>query len=313
MDFLRKLLAYPGMNFASAPNAATAQQGGFDAGSGAGAGGASGGAGGNQPNNAGSGQPQGGQGGGDGIAQLRTAYESVKKEFEPFQKLNLKPEQITQYSSIYEKTYSQIASIGRQLGYPDNEIVEAMQEDPVATLDFLRNEFAQRQQGGGQHNDQNANLQQLVEQGIEAALAPINERENARMTNEANAVFERTTYQMASEMYKQEGVDISSVPEDEVSLLLSAASEILKYDEDALRALKYEGKTAPIQKAFVEAKTMLDKYYLARSQRSSGGQRAGAPGRAPNGQFQPGQQNGGKRPTLDEIIDNPGVINQKYA
>lgn len=256
---------------------------------------------------------QGGQGGGDGIAQLRTAYELVKKEFEPFQKLNLKPEQIQQYSGIYEKTYSQIASIGRQLGYPDNEIVEAMQEDPVATLDFLRNEFAQRQQGGGQHNDQNANLQQLVEQGIEAALAPINERENARMTNEANAVFERTTYQMASEMYKQEGVDISSVPEDEVSLLLSAASEILKYDEDALRALKYEGKTAPIQKAFAEAKTMLDKYYLARSQRSAGGQRPGASGRAPNGQFQPGQQNGGKRPTLDEIIDNPGVINQKYA
>lgn len=302
MDFLKQLLAFRGLNFATTPGAAVAQQGGGD--------GAGAGSGGGTPAASQSGQ-QGG--GGDGIAQLRTAYESVKKEFEPYQKLNLKPEQIQQYSGIYEKTYTQIASIGRQLGYPDAEIVEAMQEDPVATLDFLRNEFAQRQQGGGQHNDQNANLQQLVEQGIEQALAPINERENVRMTNEANAVFERTTYQMASEMYKQEGLDISNVPEDEISLLLSAASEILKYDEDALRALKYEGKTAPIQKAFTEAKTMLDKYYLARSQRSMGGQRGGAPGRAPNGQFQPGGQQGGKRPTLDEMIDNPGLISQKYA
>jgi hypothetical protein len=217
---------------------------------------------------------------------------------------------------VYEKTYSQIASIGRQLGYPDAEIIEAIQEDPVATLDFLRNEFASRQQGRGEQRDPNANLQELVESRLQEALAPINERENTRMTNEANSVFERTAYQMAGEMYRQEGLDIANVPQEETELLLSATSEILKYDEDALRALKYEGKTAAIQKAFTEAKTMLDKYFIARSQRSgSQVQRGGQPGRAPNGQFQAGQggQGGGKRPTLDEMIDNPALINQKYV
>jgi hypothetical protein len=232
----------------------------------------------------------------------------VKKEFEPYQKLNLKPEQITQHSGVYQKTYEQVASIGRQLGYPDAEIIEALQEDPVATLDFLRNEFAQRQQGRQEQHDPNANLQELVESRVQEALAPINERENTRMTSEANSVFERTAYQMATEMYKQEGLDVANVPPDEMELLLSATSEILKYDEDALRALKYEGKTAPIQKAFTEAKTMLDKYYIARSQRS--GQAVGG-GRAPNGQFQPAQP-GGKRPTLDEMINDPSVINAKY-
>jgi hypothetical protein len=248
-----------------------------------------------------------------GIDQLRTAYEQVKKDFEPYQKLNLQPSQISQYQTVYNRTFEQVGAIGRELGYPDDQIVEAIMEDPIATLRYLENEYAARQQG--QQQQTQLSLQEQINQGIQNAVGPLQERENIRMTNEANALFERTVYNMAGQMYKAEGIDVSQVPEDEISLLTSAASEILKYDDDALRALKYEGKTAAIQKAFQEAKTMLDKYFVARMGRQGNRLAAGAPGglqRGPNGQFQ-SQQSGNRKPTLDEIMDKPEIINPRYA
>ena len=243
-----------------------------------------------------------------GIAQLRTAYEGVKKELEPWSKLNVKPDEVGRFQGVYQKTFEEVAAIGRSLGYPDAEILEALQENPIATLDYLRNELAQAEQQQRQQQPTDRDLRELTQQYVQDAIGPLQARENERMTREANALFERTVYQAAVEAYKTEGIDANSVPPDEMFLLTSAASEILKYDEDALRALKYKGETAAVQKAFTEAKTLLDKYYIARSGRS-GGVRAVSPQRGANGQFQPGA----KKPSLDDIINDPGVISQKYA
>lgn len=280
-----------------------AASGGAPASSGAGAGAAP----------AAAGQPAGAGGPAQGIEQLRTAYETLKKDFEPWQKLNVKPEQVTQYSTVYQKTFEEIAAIGRQLGYPDDEIIEAIQENPVATLDVLRNELRAAQAGGGNQRDPNQALQEVINQRLEEGLSPIKQWHNEQLTAQANQRFEQVAYQMAGELFKTEGIDIANVPADEVDMLMSATSEILKYNEDALRALKYEGKTAAIKEAFNEAKTMLDKYFIARSGRSNGGVRAAAaPGRAPNGQFVPGMRDG-KKVSLDDMMNNPELINPKYA
>jgi hypothetical protein len=298
-------------NFAAAPVATPGADGGAPAGGGQPAGGGA-------PAPAGGGGQPGGAGGDggrvDGLAQLRSAYDALKAEYEPFKALNVKPDQVSQFSTVYQKTFNEVAAIGRELGYPDDELVEALMENPVATLDYLRNEH-QRAQQGQQRPDDGRDLNELIAERIEEAIAPINARENDRMTSEANAVFERTSWQLAADMYKAEGLDIANVPEDETSLLISAASEILKYDDDALKALKYQGKTAGIAKAFNEAKTLLDKYFVARSNRGNGAARPGAGAAAGanrgNGAFKPGFKDG-KRATLDELIDNPGLVNEKY-
>lgn len=266
----------------------------------------------------GAGQPAGGEGsqpaaggqpaagaqpqGDSNIRQLREAYEGIKAKFEPWEKLNLKPEQVTQYSGVYQKVYTAAAEIGRQLGYPDDEISEALATDPIRTLDFLRSQAAQ----GEQNQDGDQDLQELVAQHVEQAIGPIQQRENVRMTNEANALFERTVHGLAVESFKAEGVDVANIPQDEMFMLTSAVSEILKYDPAALQALKYEGKTAAIQKAFTEARGMLDKYYLARA----GRERARVV--PPGGGNQGGQQTNGqqRKPTLDEMIENPSVIDE---
>src|SRR5208337_2478159 len=123
------------------------------------------------------------------------------------------------------------------------EIAEAMAEDPVRTLDFLRNE-AQRIQQGGQQRQGDVDLNDLVSQQVEQAIGPIQKRENLRATNEANALFERTVHSEVASIFKQEGIDVAQIPPDEMFMITSAASEILKYDDTALRDLKYQGKTA---------------------------------------------------------------------
>lgn len=244
---------------------------------------------------------------------LRSAYEQTKRslddlqgKYQPWSQLNVKPEQVGQFQGVYTKVYNEAASVGRELGYPDAEISEALAEDPIRTIEFLRNE-SQRMQSGGQQRGQGEDLQDLVSQHVQQAIGPIQERENIRATNEANSLFERTVHQMATDSFKAEGIDVANIPQDEMFMLASATSEILKYNEDALRDLKYNGKTAAVQQAFQEARTYLDKYYLARSGRDKARlqpvARPGQPAPPPNG---------GKRPTLDEMIDNPGLIGDKY-
>jgi len=243
--------------------------------------------------------------GGEGLPQLRTAYEELKAKYEPFSKLD--PAQVTRFETVYQKTYTEAAAIGRDLGYPDEEIAEALAEDPVRTMDFLRNQAQQGAQNR-QQPDQGRDLNDLVQQHIQQALSPIQERENTRITNEANSLFERTVHGEVAGIFKAEGIDVAQIPQDEMFMITSAASEILKYDDQALHGLKYEGKTAPIQKAVREAVTFLDKYYVARAGRDKA--RVQPPAR-PGQQQQQGQP--GKRPSLDEIIDNPGVLGKQYA
>lgn len=242
---------------------------------------------------------------GDGVRQLREAYEGLKTKFEPWEKLGIKPDQVGQFQNVYTKLHTEVATLGRELGYPDNEIAEAMAEDPVRTLDFLRTQADQAQQGN-QQPDNGQDLNDLVAQHVNQVVGPIQQRENQRMTQEANSLFERTVHGLAVESFKAEGIDVANIPQDEMFMLTSAVSEILKYDEGALRSLKYEGKTAAVQQAFQEAKNYLDKYYLART----GRERARIqPAARPGQPAQPGQ----KKYTLDEMIENPGVLGKQYA
>ena len=275
---------------------------------GAGASGGDGSAGAGQPSSSAGGQPAGGDQG--GIKQLREAYEAVKAKYEPWDKLGTTPDAVGNWRGTYDKLYTQAASIGRNLGYSDTEIAECLVLDPVKTLDFLRDEVARAQQGRGGQAGQGQDLADLVAQHVEQAIGPIQQRENIRATNEANSLFERTVHGLTVQAFKSEGIDAAQIPEDEMFMLTSAVSEILKYDENALKELKYEGKTGAIQKAFQEARTYLDKYYVARSGRERNRMQ---PVRGANGQFQQPQNGNGRKPSLDEMINEPGLINAKYG
>lgn len=317
---LAALLSYPGMYFATAVNpvvgAGAGETGGGGAGSGAGAGGGT-------PQTGHSTQPTHPADSGN-IAMLRGEYDKVKKDYtdvngkwEPWSKVvgDHKPEQFQQYSQTYTKVFEQAKGLADSLGYSEAELIEALTADPVKTLDYLRQEAFDTEQGGEQGGGQQGDLQQQIDSMVSERLGPIQERENVRMTTEANATFERTVHGMIVEDFKKLGIDAAGIEADEREMLMTATSEMLKYDEGAVWALKYEGKTAGVQKAYQEAKTFLDKYFVSRSnrERARTGTGAGGGGGARPGQGgQQQQQQQGKRPSLDEMINDPGTISEKY-
>jgi len=294
--------------------------GGGDAGTGAGSsggtggGGAPGGQGSSGGTSQGGGAGQGGQGGtggqgGEGLPQLRQAYEGLKAKYEPFEKLNLSPDQISRNSGVYTKFFTEVSALGRELGYSDDDILGAFAEKPLETLDYLRHKYAEFEAQGG-NQDQRGDLREAMTQEIARQIGPLQQRENLRMTNEANSLFERTVYQEATTLFKTAGIDIAQVPRDELEMILTATSEVMKYEEADVKALKFEGKTAGVQKAFKEAINALDKYYMARSGRERA--RLGPANRGNQaGQNQGGGQNGDKPLTLDQIINaDPAAVSR---
>lgn len=249
--------------------------------------------------------PAGAAPGQTGIENLRREYDGLKTKYEPWEKLGINPDAAQLSHGVYTRLFQEAGGLGRELGYPDAEIIEALKEDPIATIDYLRNEAFERQQGRGQGQDDQRDLQQQIQERIDQAIGPIRQQENLRITNEANAIFERTTHQLIAELFTKEGIDIGKANQDEIALLTNATSEIMKYDEAALKDLKFGGKTAGIQRAFQEAITMIDKYYLARSARERGS--VGGGPRQPAGGPLPGQGTG-KKPGLEEMINDPDSI-----
>jgi hypothetical protein len=313
----------PFMAFASAGSSLPGSTPG-DSGGGAPAGGTGGGApGAGAPGpGAGSGTPAAGAGAApDNIAQLRTAYEALKAKHEPYEKLG-EYEQVSGGYGAYQKVFAEVSEIGTALGYPEDEIAEAMREAPIETLDYLRRQYAEAESGagGGEGEVSQEDLRAQVEAMVSEGLQPVYERENVTRTENANALFDRTVYGMIGEALKKEGADIASLRNDpvakhEIECLILATREIMKWDADGIKALKFEGKTAAVQKAFNTAQNLFESYYVARGTRERN--KIVAPGRGAGGGA-PGAGGAGaggakKGLTLDEMIDDPGKINPKYA
>jgi hypothetical protein len=315
--------------FGSRPVLYFAELGGADGGAGSGAtssgGAAGGGAAGGGPG-AGAGATGAGAGGNAGGAggtgatgntidwktapeQFRKGYDELKSKYEPWEKLGVQPDQVTKFQGTYQRVFTAASKLAEQLGYAEDELVEALEADPIKTLNYLQNQAAlaaEEREGAGADGDED--LESLVQQHVDQALGPIQKRENQRMTQEANNLFERTCHQELVTAFKEEGVEFASIPGEESFMYITAASELMKYDDKALHQLKMEGKTALVQKYVREAKNYLDKFYMARAQRERA--RAGAAGAGAGGRGQQQQQNNNnnKRPSLEEMIDNPDVI-----
>lgn len=316
VSFLQSLLIGPVLFFASAAGIT-------DAGAGAGAGAGTGGAAGGGGTGTGAGA---GAGGGAAAAptidwstapqHLRTAYETAKRErddlqkqYEPWQRLGMKPEDVSSSNQGYQQVYSEIKGVSDQLDIPENEIADAIRQFGVLrVLDHLRGELYEAEQAnaGDEGVLREQDLDARIQAGIEAAVSPIQNRENQRLVHEANALSDRVINEMAADMYKKQGVDYASAPNELKMFISTGVTEVLKYDDEALHALKYEGRTVGIQKAFQTFMQMWDAAYLARrkmegnvvpQQRGGGRSPAGGP-----------PADGKKPPSLDEIIADPNLV-----
>jgi hypothetical protein len=251
-------------------------------------------------------------GGDENIRQLRETYETTKTNLAAYE-THGKPEEVARRTAAFNRAVTHAEALAVEAGYKPDEVRELMEEDPVKVLNHLEKKAAEARaakaaRGGGKGPVDEDKLKELVKSQLEEFHKPEIERRNIEATNAANAKFDTTVSELISETYA--GAELTK---EERNVLLDATSELLKYDVPGLTALKKEGKTAAIKKHFQNAIAILDKYYLARNAREmSRGAKPGA-GKGNGGEPPKPGAEGARNFTLQEMIEDPGKINSKYA
>lgn len=242
----------------------------------------------------------------EGYNKLKADYDKLQADHKPWQSLNVKPDEVGRFQQNYQQVYGELKGIGDSLGIQEKEIADAIAiHGLLPVLDQLRYEAAQAEAaaGGDQEAIQARELEERIQAGIQTALSPIQQRENQRLVHEGNQLVERTITDLATSAFKTAGFDFAAAPAPLKDFILTGVTEVLKYDDQGMRALKFEGKTAPIQRAFQTFQAMWDAAYLARRQMEGNV----AP-RRPGGQPPPSGAATGKLPSIDEIINDPNTV-----
>lgn len=241
----------------------------------------------------------------EGYNKLKADYEKLQADHKPWQSLNVKPDEVGRFQTNYQQVYGELKGIGDNLGIQEKEIADAIAiHGLLPVLDQLRYEAAQAEAaaGGDTAAIQQQELEERIQAGIQTALSPIQQRENLRLVNEANTLVGNTITELATSAFKTGGYDYAAADPNLKAFIETGVTEALKYDDDGMRALKFEGKTAAVQKAFQVFTSMFDAAYLAR--RKMEGNVVSRPGQQPQRQ----QPTGGKMPTIDEIINDPNTV-----
>jgi len=240
--------------------------------------------------------------------QLKTQHDQLNMKFKPFESIN--PDQFKSFQGSHTQVMRSIQQVSNALGIDESEVNEAISQfGVVAVLDHLRQEAweAEQADAGNQEVINERDLNERIQNGIQQAISPIQQRENQRLVHEANSLTERTIVDLATAHYKAQGSDYTQFPQPLRDFISTGVTEVLKYDDQGLLDLKFQGKTAPIQKAFQTFMAMFDQAYLARRGMEGGVVNTGNRGAGQGNQNQVGQRQG-KMPTIDEIIDDPNRV-----
>lgn len=243
----------------------------------------------------------------DGYSKLKADYEKLQGDLKPWQGLNVKPEEVSHFQQNYQQVYGEMKGISETLGINERELADAIKlHGLVPVLDRLRVEMQQAEaaENGDPQAVSDRDLEARIDRAAEQRLSPVLERENQRIVKEANVLVGNTITQLASDAFKAAGLDYSGAPPALKDFIETGVTEALKYDDDGMRSLKFDGKTAAVQRAFQTFSAMFDAAYLARQQMETKRVPA-APGRQQPAR--PGVPQA-KKPTFDEMIDNPDSI-----
>jgi hypothetical protein len=222
-------------------------------------------------------------------AQFRQQYETLKSQAEPYLKLGSKPEEIQSHMAIAQKFSTGVVEIGTALGYDEEEVRQSLASDPQGTYDFLRQKQAEAEKNG---TAQQPDIKKLLQKELDARLKPITEREEKRMNDEAVYRYDQAFDSQFNALFKDE---LKDFPADEKATLYDVASFMFQGDKEAMARLKFEGKTSDVSKYVDQARSWLDKYFLARTQRDQ--KRAGIAG-----QSNPAQGNGDTKINIEDLI-----------
>lgn len=189
--------------------------------------------------------------------QLRTEYENqkaetvrLKAEAERWSKLG-DYDQVSKFHGTFNERVTQAIPLGRALGFTEQQVRDAMQDDPKGTMLYL-------QQQHQKPEVQNAEAERKrIEELVDARVKPINERFDATINREANVLYEGER----DRLYKTEFPD--GLPPENQEELFEILDGLISADSKALSRLKFEHQVSDVARHMAQAKTVLMKRHNA--------------------------------------------------
>lgn len=247
--------------------------------------------------------------------QLRDEYDRVKAEHEKWSKLG-DYDTASTHAQTTRQFIEEAYTSGEKLGFTEQQIQNSLTKNFLGTINFLRQKAAEangsnnnggqggQNQGGGQKS-----LQDQIKEALDQQLGPINKDLQDRQVQAANNRFDGEVNRLMQESFK---TDFGTMPTEVKNLFLDAASELFKYDTQGSQDLFKNGKVAGVQKAFNEAKTIIEGAFIKWQQwktSGAGGQQTGGGNRQSSG----GGNNGNSDADLKGSSFLDSIINGEDA
>lgn len=245
------------------------------------------------------------------VRQLREQYESTKKQLDSYTGLG-KAEELQRLHTQYQAQQKEALTLGTDpaLNYTPESIQAAFEKDPIGTLALLRQEHQKIQAANGKADlsDPKA-LNDLIQRQLAEKTKPYDTFLDKQMTDAAEGKM-RNHFDT---VFKSAFPDADFPPEAKQGLF-DLTDLLMGYDKPALQRLKFEGKTADVDRYFDQAKGMFlnaVNSYTAWQTKKAGPVKANGTPNVPGTPTTPAAFTPG-RSRLDQMIDDPSLINQRY-
>jgi hypothetical protein len=231
---------------------------------------------------------------------LRQKYNEAQTKLANYTKLGDDPAKLETSLKTYTGLRTNSWTAAKQLGYQEADFDEAFAADPEKTIQILRQQAAEAQVHGNQPNPDGKKLEDTVRDLVAQQTKPFNEHINRQMTEQAMTRYnnEFTSLVASSPILKD-------APSDVVDLVRDYLEERLTHDSQRLEGMKLRGDYAFLKDEVTFVANRLQTVFsnwLTKTQGRAGG--GNMPGVRPNGVA--------KKPTLDDMINEPSVLGDKY-
>lgn len=205
--------------------------------------------------------------------------------------------------ATWTKLSTEATGLAKELGYTDADFKEAFEKDPVATLAVLRSE--KQQQGSGRTQQRDPNNGQFTREElrnmIKEETAPVSEHVNRQQTEAAMMKYE----QIRDTEIKADAI-LATAPKEVHELVNDYLGEYFATQPEILNAMKTKGDFSAVKEAVKYVSGRMNGAFQAwlRAMNATGGsqsRQAAVPGNQGPGQ-------GGKKFTLDDIINDPSIL-----
>lgn len=238
--------------------------------------------------------------------QLRTKYEETRARAAVLDKIadRVPADKLESVATRWHGIQTEASTLAKELGYEDADFAEAFEIDPIKVLSTLRAEketAASRQTNPQKPNETSAQYEARMQQMIAQAVKPFSEHINKQISDQVMAKVdtEFTTHFDAA---------LPNAPKGIRELVQDYVSEALAHDPNALVAMKANGDFSRVKEVVDftagRLKSVFTEWVAAERARATGSTRSGS--------TQTTAATGSSRPTLDDIINDPGVLGPQY-